>query len=78
MMCKIDPNICEVWNRNKMKIEKRSLTKKNLFDFSCKKTKYKFCSLDLISFKNINVFFSEILLSVRYIGSKMAKIDIIA
>ena len=41
-MCKIDPNIGEVW-----KIENSSLTKKKLFDFSCKKSKITFIEGDI-------------------------------
>ena len=39
-MCKMDPNICEVWgHRNKMKIEKSSITKKNCLTFYVKNLK---------------------------------------
>ena len=56
-MCKIDPHIGEVWwHRKKMKTKKSSLTKTNLFDFSCKKPNMYFLWICLFLNMLINVF----------------------
>ena len=64
MICKIDPNICEVWwHRNTMKIKKCGLTKKKLIAYFVKNIN-KNLFFGFKSFQKYKCLFSEIFLSV--------------
>ena len=56
------------------KMKKSCLRKKYLFDFSRKKTKNTFSSLDLIDLFNLNMFLSEVFLKYEKIGLKMGRV----